>query len=98
MASVVGLNKIRIIFDYQRIFHASHVDSFVFVAVKHLTCKTFVQMKYNESHFVSPYERKTLAEKLGITERAVIYWFQNRRRKDIKNLNNMNMGQPPPNV
>ena len=55
-------------------------------------------MKYNESHFVSPYERKTLAEKLGITERAVIYWFQNRRRKDIKNLNNMNMGQPPPNV
>lgn len=49
----------------------------------------FVQMKYNESHFVSPYERKNLAEKLGITERAVIYWFQNRRRKDIKNLNNM---------
>ncbi|KAL5265425.1 hypothetical protein ACHWQZ_G006214 [Mnemiopsis leidyi] len=55
-----------------------------------------LEMKYTESHFVSPYERKSLAEKLGITERAVIYWFQNRRRKDIKNLNNM--GQPPHTV
>ncbi|XP_063676004.1 uncharacterized protein LOC134812485 [Bolinopsis microptera] len=43
-----------------------------------------LEMKYNESHFVSPYERKSLAERLGITERAVIYWFQNRREKTLR--------------
>ena len=48
-----------------------------------------LESKYLESHFVSPHERRSLAHSLGITERAVIYWFQNRRRKDIKNLNNM---------
>jgi len=47
-----------------------------------------LESKYSESHFVSPAERRQLADSLGITERAVIYWYQNRRRKDIKNLNN----------